>query len=509
MKPHISHSLLQLLLITCLCVGLTACSSMRPGGKTAKDIPEVPREFRAVWVATVANIDWPSEPGLAVEKQKEELIAILDRCDELNFNAVVLQVRPAGDALYDSELEPWSSYLTGEMGKAPEPYYDPLAFAVEESHKRGIELHAWFNPYRALLLNTKGEVSEDHLSKTHPEVVHKYGAYLWMDPSEPLVQQHSLNVILDIVKRYDIDGIHMDDYFYPYPVDDDNGERVPFPDERSWKAYKESGGRLGRDDWRRASVNELIKKMYKETKKIKPHVQVGLSPFGICRPGNPSYIRGFDQYESMYADAKLWFQKGWVDYMTPQLYWEIAKPDQSFTGLLNWWSEQNKKDRHLWPGVATYRTGNQIDENEIQYQIKWTRIITPDSPGTVHFSMKWLMKDDFAVVEQLKKSIYAKPALPPASPWLGKKRPGLVVAQVTKIADGEVTVKAEPKLMGGNGWWVVQVEQDGKWTYDIVPAMQSSVTVKVADAEAGVDRVVVSRVSRTGIQGKLNTLDLP
>ena len=508
MLHRIGRSLLLNCLMALLVLSQGGCSTIQSTKKADMAIPDVPREYRSVWVATVANIDWPSKPGLSVEDQKAEMIALLDKCVELNFNSVILQVRPAGDALYDSKLEPWSYYLTGEMGKAPEPYYDPLTFAVEEAHKRGLELHAWFNPYRALLLDTKGEVSDNHLSKTHPDVVHKYGKYLWMDPSEPVVQEHSLNVILDVVKRYDIDGIHMDDYFYPYPVKE-NGKDVSFPDDRSWKAYKDADGKLVRDDWRRQSVNDFIEKMYKETKKLKPHVQVGLSPFGICRPGNPSYIKGFDQYESMYADTLLWLQKGWVDYFTPQLYWEIAKPDQSFTGLLGWWSEQNKKKRHIWPGVATYRTGNQIDENEIQYQIKWTRIITPKSPGTVHFSMKWYMNEDFVVNKQLKESIYAKQALPPASPWLGKKKPQPVVAEVVKIADGEVVVNADDASLVDVGWWVVQVKQGGKWTTQIVPAASSETTIKLADAEKKIDRVVVSQVSRTGIQSKHTELELP
>ncbi len=500
---------LNITLITLALMGLTACSSLRLGGKSAQDIPEVPREFRAVWVATVANIDWPSKPGLSTQQQQDELIVILDRCKELNFNAVVLQVRPTADALYDSELEPWSYYLTGEMGKAPEPYYDPLTFAVHEAHQRGLELHTWFNPYRALHPNDKGGISETHISKTHPEVVHKYGPYLWMDPSEPVVQAHSLNVILDVVRRYDIDGVHMDDYFYPYKVKGDDGKDVEFPDDRSWAAYQEAGGRLGRNDWRRKSVDDFIETLYKSVKKEKKHVQVGLSPFGIWKPGHPDQIKGFNQYEGLYADAKKWLNKGWVDYYTPQLYWEIAKPDQSFTALLGWWKSENTKGRHLWPGIAPYRTGKQFGENEVQYQIKWSRIITPNDPGTVHFSMKSYLGDDTVLADQLHSTVYAKPALVPATPWLGKKRPAPMIARVSGIADGLVTVEAEPKQMGGAGWWVVQIEQAGRWSYQIVPASQATTTVKLTDAEADVDRVIVSSVSRTGIQSKCRSLDLP
>jgi uncharacterized lipoprotein YddW (UPF0748 family) len=460
-------------------------------------------------VATVANIDWPSKPGLSTQDQQDELIAILDRCVDMNFNAVVLQVRPSADALYASDLEPWSYYLSGEMGVAPKPFYDPLAFAVREAHARGLELHTWFNPYRAFHPNNKGEPSENHISKTHPEVVHKYGSYLWMDPSEPLVQQHSLNVILDVVRRYDIDGVHMDDYFYPYKVNDDDGNEVDFPDDRSWDAYKKSGGKLGRGDWRRKSVDDFIEQMYTSVKDLKPHVQVGLSPFGIWKPGYPKQIKGFNQYEGLYADAKKWLNKGWIDYYTPQLYWEIAKPDQSFTALLTWWSGENRKHRHVWPGIAPYRTGNQFDENEIKYQIQWTRIITPDSPGTVHFSMKSYMDADSDLTQQIRKTVYAKPALAPASPWLGSHKPSPPNAQVTEVSDGVINVQAELELTGNVRVWVLQIQQADKWSYDILPATQLTATIMLADAEAAVDQVIVSAVSRTGIQSDYRSLELP
>ena len=256
MKTTLHNRVLMTLLIALLVSGITGQQSSGSDGwfkrkADVADIPDIPREFRGVWVATVANIDWPSKPGLSTQAQQDELIAILDRCVEMNFNAVVLQVRPTADALYASELEPWSYFLTGEMGKAPEPFYDPLTFAVEQAHERGLELHTWFNPYRALHPTNKGKVADNHISKTHPEVVHKYGPYLWMDPAEPLVQQHSLDVIMDVVNRYDIDGVHMDDYFYPYIVQDDEGNDVDFPDDRAWNVYQKAGGRLGRSDWRR------------------------------------------------------------------------------------------------------------------------------------------------------------------------------------------------------------------------------------------------------------------
>ena len=318
-------------------------------------IPGVPREFRAAWVATVANIDWPSAPGLPVAQQKAELIKIMDRAADLKLNALIFQVRPACDALYASKYEPWSEYLTGVSGKAPEPFYDPLALAVEEAHKRGIELHAWFNPYRARHPSARSPIPSGHVSKKHPAIVRTYGKHLWLDPADRRTRQYSLDVIMDVVRRYDVDGIHLDDYFYPYKERDEKGRIVEFPDDATWRQYRAKGGQLSRDDWRRDSVNRFIEEVYRAKQAIKPHVKFGISPFGIWRPGHPPQIKGFDAYAEIYADSRLWLQKGWLDYFTPQLYWAIAPPAQSYPVLLKWWAEQNTSGRNLWPGNFTSR----------------------------------------------------------------------------------------------------------------------------------------------------------
>src|SRR5882724_12073739 len=271
--------------------------------------PPLAREFRGVWIATVANIDWPSKPGLTTAQQKAELISLLSHAAQLKLNAVIFQVRPACDALYDSKIEPWSEYLTGVMGKAPEPFYDPLAFALEEAHKRGLELHAWFNPYRALHKSHSGNISAGHISRTHPELVRSYGEYLWLDPGEREVQEYSLRVVMDVVKRYDIDGVQFDDYFYPDPT----GLNREFPDEASWRKYGVSG-KLSRADWRRENVNAFISRVYTSIKAAKPWVKFGVAPFGIWRPGEPAQITGFDAYASLYADSRKWLAEGWVDY---------------------------------------------------------------------------------------------------------------------------------------------------------------------------------------------------
>jgi uncharacterized lipoprotein YddW (UPF0748 family) len=255
--------------------------------------PPPKREFRGVWIASVGNIDWPSQPGLTTQQQKSELIGILDRAAYLRLNAVILQIRPSCDALYASPIEPWSEYLTGQMGQAPNPYYDPLAFAVEEAHRRGIELHAWFNPFRARTQSARSPIPANHVSKLHPDWVKSYNGYLWLDPGDTNVQAYILKVFLDVVHRYDIDAVHIDDYFYA-PEEKVNGKVTPFPDGPSWKRYVDSGGRMSRDDWRRSNVDNTIQRLYEAIKAEKPCVKFGVSPAGIWRPGNPPQIRGFD-----------------------------------------------------------------------------------------------------------------------------------------------------------------------------------------------------------------------
>ncbi|MEO6818987.1 MAG: family 10 glycosylhydrolase, partial [Ginsengibacter sp.] len=314
-----------------------SCSSSKELAKVKSGTDAVSsttsREFRAAWVATVANINWPSKPGLSSAQQQKEAIDLLNFLQKHNFNAVILQVRPQADALYESKLEPWSYFLSGTQGKPPSPYYDPLTFWTKEAHDRGLELHVWLNPYRSHHISG-GPVTETSLVKKRPELmVHLKEGYWWFDPSLQETQDHGVKVVMDIVKRYDIDGVHFDDYFYPYPSYN-GGE--DFPDSTSRKAYLAAGGTLSVGDWRRESVNKFIHRLYDEIKKEKKYVKFGLSPFGIWRPGNPASIEGFDQYDQLYADAKLWLNEGWIDYFSPQLYWPISRIKQSFPVLLGW-----------------------------------------------------------------------------------------------------------------------------------------------------------------------------
>lgn len=349
-------------------------------------------EIRGVWVATVDNIDWPSRRDLPAEEQKAELIRIFDRAASLGLNAIFLQVRPMADAIYPTPDSPWSEYVTGAMGKAPEPAYDPLAFAIEEAHARGLQLHAWFNPFRARHPSARSPLAAPHVGVRRPGLVRTYGTHLWLDPGDPEARREVLAAVLDVVRRYDVDGVHVDDYFYPYPERDAAGAEIPFPDDET---YRRHGGRMSRNDWRRNNIDEFVRAMYQGVKSVRREVQVGISPFGIWRPHHPAQIRGFDAYDKLYADARLWLQRGWLDYLAPQLYWPIDRREQSFPVLLQWWMSQDRRGRGIVPGMSVSRvaTGrpNSITAEEIARQIELSR--RAGARGFILFSARALMED--------------------------------------------------------------------------------------------------------------------
>jgi uncharacterized lipoprotein YddW (UPF0748 family) len=407
----------------------------------AEILPKPEREFRAVWIATVDNIDFPSKRTLSVEEQKAEILQMLDLARELKLNAVVFQVRPMGDALYESKIEPWSEFLTGAMGKPQN--FDVLQFIVNEAHRRGILVHAWFNPYRAFHPSAK-TVSDDHISKRRPDLVRKYGKYLWLDPTEAEVQRYSLSVIADVVKRYDVDGVHFDDYFIRIPKMMRAAIAWNFPTMQIGRNTVKAGGRLSRDDWRRKNVNDFIEATGREIKRIKPHVLYGVSPFGIWQPIPEKGIKGLNAYAELYADARKWLQNGTVDYLAPQLYWETARKGQSFPVLLEWWQNQNVKNRHLWAGTAVYRIGSNADftAREIVNQIETTRRLQPTA-GNIGFSFKSFRNDFGGIPKLLKSSVYQTDAIVPASNWIKSKKPAAPKAEVKKTA-------TKLKLPGGN-----------------------------------------------------------
>jgi uncharacterized lipoprotein YddW (UPF0748 family) len=474
------------------CAVLAAAPAQMAGDPSP---PAVLREFRGLWVATVDNIDWPSQRGLDSTRQKQELLALLDRAAALRFNVVILQVRPCCDAFYASKIEPWSEYLTGHGGQAPNPLYDPLLFAVEEAHKRGLALHAWFNPYRARYGEPKTPAAPNHVSFTHPELVRAYGKSLWLDPSEQGTRDYSLSVVMDVVRGYDIDGVHFDDYFYPDPATADGQE---FPDDLSWRRYLAQGGKMTRADWRRDNVNRFVQAVYQAIKKVKPWVQFGVSPAGIWRSAHPPQISGFAAYDQIYCDARKWLEEGWLDYCAPQLYWPIDKKAQSFPVLLQWWAAQNTRPRTLLAGmkVNDWKDPSVTDDaREAAREIELTRR-QPRLSGEILWHAKPLLRKGNSVADILENQIYAAPALVPASPWLSTNAPGQPVLQAAWTG-GELRLNW--RTNGGAVWlWVLQKKSGGHWSAEILPGAKTSATLKPGPGKAAPAAVALFAVDRFG-----------
>ncbi len=474
--------------------------------KERKQPPLNIEEFRAAWVATVANINWPSKGGLSTQQQQQEALKLLDFLQSHNFNAVIFQVRPQADALYKSELEPWSYFLSGKQGKAPEPYYDPLDFWITEAHKRGLELHVWLNPYRAHH-TTGGEITETSIIKKRPELAVKLANGMWwLDPAKQETQDHSAAVVMDIVERYDIDGVHFDDYFYPY--DSYNGSK-DFPDDKTYLAYQNSNGKLSRGDWRRDHVNKFIKRIYDEIKAEKPYVKFGLSPFGIWRPGYPQSVVGYDQYDKLYADAKLWLNEGWIDYFTPQLYWQINQYGQSFPELLGWWESENTKNRHLWPGINVGLGGDEKNVDETINQIMITRGMLPESKGTVHWSIGPLMKSEM-LAKGLLEGPYRKKALVPPSPWLDDTAPEVPQFNAS-IEKDRLLMNWEVNTPGDISKYVLWFKyEQGNWDYKILDGDTTAFSLQniVGEKKRAMEKVGITAVDRLGNQSDFKEIIL-
>lgn len=449
--------------------------------------PVLLREMRGLWIATVANIDWPSRNTLTADQQRAELVDILTRATATGINTIVLHVRPAGDAVYPSSLEPWGAMLTGTQGN--DPGYDPLAFAIQEAHARGLELHAWINPFRAGNTADTLRLARSHLFYTRRDLIRVYGGNIWMDPGEPDVHDHSMRVVTDIVRRYDIDGLHADDYFYPYVVNDAQSRPLAFPDDATFARY---GAGLALGDWRRANVDRFIERMYREVHALKPTLKVGISPFGIWRPGNPPGVQGLDAYASIYADSRKWLQQGWLDYLAPQLYWAIAAPQQSFPALLDWWLGQNSQGRHVWPGLAAYRvsdgTTSAFTLQEIPSQIQATRVRPGGTGHILYNTNSTLRRNAGALAAVLAADLYKSGALVPASPWLDAIAPA---APTLTFSGG--TVQITPGSGEAARWWAVRMRISGAWVTRVLFGEQRTLLV-----DAGVDRLLVQAVDQAG-----------
>nr|BBH89378.1 hypothetical protein KTC_41290 [Thermosporothrix sp. COM3] len=407
-------------------------------GASAAQQPVFPkRQLRAAWIATVTNIDWPSKTGLSIAAQKQEFIGLLETLQKMNFNAVVVQIKPTADAFYPSQYGPWSEYLTGVQGK--DPGYNPLAFMLEEAHKRNFEFHAWFNPYRISMQDDMNRLAPDHPARKHKDWVIAYGGKLYYNPGEPAARDFIEQSVLEVVKNYDIDAVHMDDYFYPYPVDGQD-----FPDDATYKKYG-AGKFANKADWRRDNVNRLVQELSQKIKHEKQYVKFGISPFGVWRnksddPTGSDTRAGTTNYDTLYADTRLWIKQGWLDYITPQIYWNIGFEVADYAKLVDWWNKEVQGSRtQLYTGQAAYKIGTDSppdwkDPEEIPDQLR-LNLRYKNVQGSMFFSMKDLQENRLKIRDKLAQELYKYPALIPTMPWIDKLPPTpveLVSARATE-----------------------------------------------------------------------------
>ncbi len=371
--------------------------------------------MRGAWVATVANIDWPTTKGNKSEIQKQELILLLDSLCGQGINTVIFQCRPTGDALYKSDIEPWSEWLTGTQGECPKNAFDPLETVVEEAHERGMEVHAWINPYR-VTNSEKAVLSKKHLYYEKPELFVQYGGKIYFNPGLEDTEKHLLRVLKDIVMRYDVDALHLDDYFYPYPV---NGK--DFPDDETFK--RNPKGFKNKEDWRRNNVNETVKNIHKMLQDTKPWVQFGISPFGVWRNASRD-IRGsktragVTNYDDLYADVLLWAKEGWIDYIAPQLYWEIGKKEADYAVVARWWRENIPSSCHLYFGL--YASGLEVNfpkawkkPNELVRQMRFNDEQSINIDGIMFYSTHYFLRNPQGLLDSLKNDFFQCSAIPP------------------------------------------------------------------------------------------------
>lgn len=458
--------------ILTLCFSLLACLAF---DKTAAQSASPNYEFRGVWVASVDNIDWPSRKTLPVAEQKEEFIRLLDMHQRNGMNAVIVQVRPAGDAFYPSQYEPWSEFLTGKQGLPPTPYYDPLAFMIGETHKRGMEFHAWLNPYRAVFNIKKSSVSPSHLTRIHPEWFLIYGDKKYFNPGLPEVRQHTARVVKDLVTRYNLDAIHMDDYFYPYRI-----AGKEFPDQKDYEKY---GKGLNKEVWRRSNCDSIILLIHNIVRTTNPPVRFGISPFGVWRnksqdPMGSDTKAGQTNYDDLYADILLWMQKGWIDYVVPQLYWERGHKLADYDVLLDWWN-QNSYGKHLYIGQGIYRAGSNAawkNTNELPKQIQALRSYLT-TQGSAYFSSKSFEKNPNGWSDSLRNRYYHYPALVPPMPWIDNSAPAQPLVEMLPNNMVKLVYKGDEKI---KAFGILTLTQNTEVRFVLAQLVQLVVADKMA-----------------------------
>jgi uncharacterized lipoprotein YddW (UPF0748 family) len=433
------------------------------------------REMRAVWITTVGNIDWPSRKGLEAELQQKEYSDMLDKLKKHNFNAVLTQIRPSADALYESSYEPWAEVLQGKQGQAPKPYYDPTAWMIEQCHKRNIEFHAWVNPFRAISSVTFSHIHPDHITQKEPEWFFKYGDRVYFNPGIPEVRAYLVKIIMEIVRKYDIDGLHFDDYFYPYKI---NGERIN--DDNTFDKFGKDFTNI--EDWRRNNIDLFIQAVSDSLKIIKPKVKFGVSPAGGWRnkaqdPRGSDTRVGQPSYDHLYADTRKWLEKGWLDYLTPQIYWSTQSKYAPYETLIRWWDE-NCFGRHIYGGHGAFKIGDANEEptwqqsDEIFKQINLNRRYK-NVQGSMFFSAKSMLKNPLKILDTLQNKYYKYPALMPAMPWKDSIPPLPPDSLRAAVLENAIALK----------WAIPRAAQDGeKPSYYVVFKFENEMAMNLEDA---------------------------
>lgn len=470
-------------------------------------MPTISREMRAVWMTTVSNLDWPSNTTRTTAQQQAEVTSLLDLCVQMNLNTIFLQVRSQADSLYPSSIEPWGPMFRGTMGLAPSPSYDPLDYWVQQAHQRGLQIYAWFNPYRALS-SSGTSAPANHISKvsawvdTYPTSATNNA--IWIDPGGGGSTQ-TRNVIKDVVTRYDIDGVVFDDYFYPYPY----GTNA-YPDSDTYGAYTSAGGTLSLKEWRIKNVNDLVQAVNLDIKAIKPYMKFGIGPFGIYRsynastsdgrPAMPSPVVGLNAVDSIYCDSVKFLSEGWIDFLAPQIYWTIGATSQPHVTIMNWWAGKNPLGRNIY--VSNY-TANVAagtwTSTELINQITEARANT-GIKGNVHFRMGSL-RDATTLKNTLISTTYASQALIPTHPWIDAIAPlPPIVNRTTNAGANTQTISWTPFGLEAPTWYTVAYLVGSTWTTKIYTPATTSVTIPLKSASGALRAYGVASVDRSGNQ---------
>jgi uncharacterized lipoprotein YddW (UPF0748 family) len=412
-------------------------------------------EMRGVWISSVSNLDWPTSKNQSPSAQRQSFIDLLDDLKRAGINTIFMQVRPSCDALYQSDIEPWSEWLTGQQGRAPQPFYDPLQFIIEETHNRGMEFHAWLNPFRAVVSISGSSISDNHISRTHPQWMITYGNLKILNPGIPEARAHIIRVVQDIIKRYPVDGIHFDDYFYPYPQ---TGQTIN--DEATFIEFKRGFENI--NDWRRDNINTFIRECRDSIKAFDKRIKYGVSPFGIWRnrgsDPSGSVSNGLQSYDAIYADSKKWVESGWLDYVVPQIYWAFGFSAAAYDNLVPWWSSLSNPN-HLYIGQGAYRldpsSSTIFSNSEIPNQIRYNRS-NSSVQGSLLFRAGNLRANHKGLSDSLELNMFKFDALRPKMPWLDSINPEPPTQLSLEYGDGKIILNWSRSGQAADGEYASQ-----------------------------------------------------